>query len=65
MAYRVTKFLPESVCGQMWPYLKISELYDLKVFIVILVLPYGGHDGDGEKEGVGKCPLVAPTLHLV
>ena len=49
----------------MWPYLKISESYDLKVFIVILVLPYGGHDGDGEEEGVGKCPLVAPTLHLV
>ena len=28
------------------------------------MLPYGGHDGDGEEEGVWKCPLVAPAFHL-
>ena len=24
----------------------------------------GGHDGDGEEEGVGEEPVLAPALHL-
>ena len=32
--------------------------------LIIAELPYGGHDGDGEEKGVGKCPFVTPALHL-
>ena len=28
------------------------------------VLPYGGHDGDGEEKCVGEGPLIAPALPL-
>ena len=24
----------------------------------------GGHDGDGEEQGVGEEPVLAPALHL-
>ena len=39
---------------------KVSKL----VLFIVTVLPYGGHDGDGEEKCVGEGPLIAPALHL-
>ena len=39
---------------------KVSKL----VLFIVTVLPYGGHDGDGEEKCVGESPLIAPALHL-
>ena len=50
--------IPQNVCWSCFAH--NSKL----VLFIVTVLPYGGHDGDGEEKCVGEGPLIAPALHL-